>query len=263
MAVMNITFGSVCLYRFVDFTAIVPIEMASISGVQIEKPDKFKTLYLLHGLGGNHRDWLQASRIREIAEKYNLAVILPSGENSFYVDGSTIGSKYGSFVGKELVDFTRKLFPLSDKKEDTYIGGLSMGGFGAVHTALMYPDTFSKAFAFSSAFVTDRISKLKPGEADDILDFESYTKIFGNLAQLENSPHNPKELIRKVKSNKVTIPELFLACGTEDFLISENREFKKYLDSQHIPVCYIEDEGDHNFDFWNRYLEPAVQWLEK
>lgn len=261
MAVMNITFGSLCLYRFADFTAIVPIESVGISGVKKEKTDKFRTLYLLHGLGGNHRDWLQASRIREIAEKYNLAVILPSGDNSFYVDGSTIGSKYGSFVGKELVEFTRELLPLSDKKEDTYVGGLSMGGFGAVHTALMYPETFSKVFAFSSAFVLDRIPQLKPGETDGILDFESYTKIFGNLDELENSPHNPKELIRQIRANGKMIPEMFLACGTEDFLLKENREFKRYLDWQKIPVRYIEDQGNHNFDFWNRYLEQAVQWL--
>lgn len=261
MAVMNITFGSVCLYRFVDFTAIVPLEMAALSGVQNEKPEKFKTLYLLHGLGGNHRDWLQASRIREIAEKYNLAVILPSGENSFYVDGTTIGSKYGSFVGEELVDYTRKLLPLSDKKEDTYIGGLSMGGFGAVHTGLMYPETFSKVFAFSGAFVTDRIQKLQPGEDDGILDFESYTRVFGDLTQLENSSHNPKELLRNLKKEKRPIPKLFLACGTEDFLLNENREFKEYLDSQKVPVQYEEAPGTHNFDFWNQYLETAVRWM--
>lgn len=262
MAVMNITFGSSCLYRFVDFTAIIPLETAALSGVVNKKPDKFKTLYLLHGLGGNHRDWLQASRIREIAEKYNLAVILPSGENSFYVDGAVIGSKYGSFVGNELVEFTRKLFPLSDKREDTYIGGLSMGGFGAVHTALAYSETFSKVFAFSGAFITDRIQKLKPGEKDSILDYESYERIFGNLDQLENSPHNPKELLRRNRKNKIKIPEIFMACGTEDFLINENREFKKFLDLQKIPVHYVEDEGSHNFDFWNRCLEPAVRWLE-
>lgn len=49
---------------------------------------------------------------------------MPSGENRFYLDDEKSGELYGEFIGKELVEFTRKLFPLSDKREDTFIAGL-------------------------------------------------------------------------------------------------------------------------------------------
>lgn len=72
----------------------------------------------------------------------NLAVVMPAGENAFYIDQPEMGTMHGKFIGEELVDITRRMFPLSRKREDTYIGGLSMGGFGALRNGLKYHDTF-------------------------------------------------------------------------------------------------------------------------
>lgn len=261
MAVMNVTFASQCLCRYVDFTVILPVEKTGSDGETKDKPEKFKTLYLLHGMGGNHHDWLQYSLIRELACKYDLAVVMPSGENSFYLDQDVLGRKYGSYIGEELITYTRKMFPLSDKKEDTFIGGLSMGGFGAVHTAFSYPEVFSKAFGLSSAFITNRIQKLQPGETDRIADYSFYSDVFGELSLLKHSKNNPEELVRIAKRNNQTLPGIMLACGTSDFLLSENREFAAFLQEQKADFIYKEDEGAHDFKFWNAHLEEAVLWL--
>ncbi len=95
------------------------------------------------------------SRIYGIAQQYNLVVILPSGENSFYVDHPS-GAAYGEYIGEELIEVTRELFPLSTKREKTWIAGLFMGGYGALRNGLYYAETFSKLAAFSSPILSHR-----------------------------------------------------------------------------------------------------------
>ncbi len=110
-------------------------------------------MYLLHGGYGNHTDYVSGTRIRRWAEEKNLAVIMPSGDNQFYIDKEDTEEYYGEYVGKEHVEFTRKMFPLSEKKEDTFIAGLSMGGYGALINGLKYADTFGYIGTFSAGLV--------------------------------------------------------------------------------------------------------------
>ena len=85
--------------------------------------------------------------------------------------------------------------------------------------------------------------------------------MFGDLDKLETSENNPEQLIRTLKAENKTIPAIYMACGTEDFLINENRAFHQFLKDEGVPVEYIESPGVHNWDFWNYYLEPSIQWL--
>ena len=139
MALLQVEFRSQTLKRIVPFNVILPTE-------KFKGP--YPTLYLLHGLTDNCSAWLSNTRIRMWAEESGLAVVMPSGENSFYMDvlvkDGCLGD-FGEYIGRELVEITREMFPLSDKREDTFIAGLSMGGFGACRNGLKYCETFSKA----------------------------------------------------------------------------------------------------------------------
>ena len=135
MALIKVDFLSKYLMRTVSFQAIIPVDNFDETTYNQEvKP--FKTLYLLHGIFGNDTDWVSGTRIQDWANDYNLAVIMPAGENKFYLDNNYSGESWGKFIGEELVTFTRKLFPLSNKREDTFIAGLSMGGHGALINGL-------------------------------------------------------------------------------------------------------------------------------
>ncbi|MDU5105952.1 alpha/beta hydrolase-fold protein [Clostridium sp.] len=262
MAFSQFEFFSESLRRVVSFNILLPND----SPLEFIKDNEnyergVKTLFLLHGYSGNNRDWILESKINEFAIKYNIAVIFPNGDNSFYLDGKGMGSKYGTYVGEELVNYTRRVFGLSNKKEDTYIGGFSMGGFGAIHTALKYNETFSKAFALSSALIINEIKNKDENFSTPIADYYYYESTFGNLNELENSENNPEELIRRLKSENKLIPSIFMACGKEDFLIEPNRAFHKFLVDNDVNVYYQEDDGNHNWEFWNKYLEPSIQWL--
>ena len=137
MALIKVDFFSQSLMRTVTINALIPVDKV-IEEEQEFKRKQYKTLYLLHGIFGNYTDWICGTRIQRWAQDHDLAVIMPSGENKFYVDNEKSHEYYSKFIGEELVDVTRRLFPLSKQKEDTFIAGLSMGGYGEITNGLKY-----------------------------------------------------------------------------------------------------------------------------
>lgn len=262
MAFIKTDFYSKSLSKITGFNVIIPNDVPPefIKNNSCYKRG-MKTLYLLHGYSGSKNDWLLGSNVQEMASKYNMAIVMPSGDNSFYLDGKGTGRAYCQYVGMELIEYTRKTFGLSDKKEDTYIGGYSMGGFGAIHTGLAFPDTFGKVMALSSALIIHSIKDIKEGFQDVIADYDYYTSVFGEVNKLENSVNNPEFLIHSLKEKGLAIPPIYMACGTEDFLIEHNRAFHKFLIEEGVKVTYEEGPGIHDWKFWNQYLEPAIQWM--
>lgn len=262
MGLFQVDFYSKSLAGSTNFNVIIPNDVPQeMLGDNEYYKRNMKTLFLLHGYSGASKDWLLGSPVQELAIKYNIAIIMPSGGNSFYLDGKGTGKAYGHYVGQDLVEYVRKTFHLSDHKDDTFIGGYSMGGFGAIHTGLAYPNTFGKIMALSSALIVHNIANIEEDFKDAIADYYYYTSVFGDLRKLESSDNNPEILIQKMKAEKQTIPAIYIACGTEDFLLKENRAFHKFLQNENVPVQYVEGPGAHDWDFWNRYLEASIQWM--
>lgn len=256
MAFAKVDFFSQSLKRVTTFYALIPNDSPDL-----KNNGPFKTLYLLHGYSGGNADWLLNSAISDLSNRYNLAVIMPSGENSFYLDSKGTGKAYGQFTGCELVDYTRRLFNLSKNREDTFTGGLSMGGFGALHTAIKYNRTFGKTFALSSALIINGIKNMKEGEGNGVADYDYYYSTFGDLTKLDESENNPEFLVKSHLKAGEPLPEIYMSCGTEDFLLEANREFKAFLEKSGVPFEYTEAPGVHDWYYWNAHLEPALKWL--
>lgn len=252
MAYFTIRLFSNSLIRRTAFEMIIPNDVRNDIP---ESMGKMKTLFLLHGWTGDAWNWVP----EYLAEKYNFAIVLPSGENSFWLDGISAGHKFCTFIGQELVDYIRRTFGLAMSPEETYIMGLSMGGFGALHTALAYPETFGKAAALSSALIVHDIAGIKEGYRDDKANYEYYRECFGDLDKVLESENNPETLVKKLKSQGKKLPEIFMACGTEDFLLENNRKFHDFLNENNVPHTYIESAGGHDMKFWDEY---AVKFTE-
>ena len=220
-----------------------------------------KLLMLLNGYTHNNLEWLVHTGVFDLALMYNLALLFPSGENGFYTNWEGCNDQFADFVGNELIDFAVRTFGLPAGREDHFVMGLSMGGFGALHTGLAYPQNFSKIAALSSALVVHEVAGGKPGFVNAGGDYAYYRRIFGDLDKVLTSPANPEQLVLDILSEGKTVPELYLACGTEDFLLEPNRQFKAFLDAHGVPAKYTEGHGVHDYAYWNQHVEPAIQWM--
>lgn len=260
MAVIQASVYSKTLKRVVPFNALVPLDLIEIPGVFELPKGPMKALYFLHGYSGNHNDILIGTNMHELSLKYNLAVFMPSGENSFYLDDPERDILYAEFVGNELLEITRKFFPLSAKREDTFIGGFSMGGYGAVRNGLKYSANFSRILAFSAALITYNLVTMPPGFNDGIAPYSYYDKVFGPLDKLLGSDKDPEALIKKIKTAAAPIPTIYMACGEEDFLLELNRKFHAFLESEKIDHIYQETPGAHDWAFINANIENAIKW---
>lgn len=266
MALLQINFMSKALMRTVPIQVILPVDKLVFPGMPERENKPYKTLYLLHGVLGSYTDWLSGTRIQRWAEEKDLVVVMPSGDNAFYVDQPASNNFYGEFIGKELVEITRKMFHLSDKREDTYIAGLSMGGFGAIRNGLKYHETFGCIAGLSSALILEGTLNMTY-DAPFFIHNRAYAEsCFGNLEEALKSDKNPKVLVKNIKEKMLTdktvhFPNIYMACGTEDSLLETNRDFRDLLEENGAPLTYVEGPGVHDWEFWDTYIKKVLEWL--
>ncbi|MBO4399117.1 MAG: prolyl oligopeptidase family serine peptidase [Lachnospiraceae bacterium] len=260
MAYLHGVFFSKMMSRPVHYTAVLCNDNAFGTDGNPHYARPTKNVYLLHGYSGCETDWFTNAPLTDYANRINVNFFLPNGDNNFYLNQPQTGCKYQSYVGEEFVAYTRKTFGLSDRREDTYICGYSMGGYGALHTALSYPETFGKTMALSSALIVSGLKYMSPEDNNPMANYDYYSWVFGDMKNAENTEADPVFLIRKLQAAGTELPDIFLACGTEDFLIQPNRGLKATLDEMNVPVTYVEAPGVHDFNFWRAHLEKGLVW---
>lgn len=249
-----------CLHRRTSFKVVIPTDRRTDEFPPAKENPylkrEMKTLFLLHGYTGDAECWIP----EDLISRYNFAVICPSGENGFWLNGLSTGHAFQSFVGEELVKFVQDTFGLAKKREDTYICGLSMGGFGALHTALAYPEVFSKTVALSSALIQKEVSKMKPGSNNGVANYEYYRECFGEPEKVMESDNAPETLVKKILASdgKLIMPEIYMSCGTEDFLIEPNRDMHRFLEENGVKHEYLEWSGIHDMKFWGESVQKFI-----
>ncbi len=263
MALIQVNFLSKTLMRTVPINVILPADKMTFPGMPQAEPKPYKTLYLLHGVFGNYTDWQSGTRVQRWAEENDLCVVMPSGDNAFYEDNPGAGNFYGKFIGEELVEITRKMFPLSHKREDTFIGGLSMGGFGCLRNGLKYHETFGAICAFSSALVLDGAAESSYDTPFFLNNRAYFEHCFGkDLEAAIKDDRNPTALVPMLARQGVEFPKIYMACGLDDGLLGANRAFSQLLTDNGVEHTYEEGPGAHEWDFWDTYLKKAIDWLD-
>jgi S-formylglutathione hydrolase FrmB len=252
MALLQVNYLSKALFRTVPLHVILPVDRfdADSDSYLNENGKSYKTLYLLHGLLGNYTDWVSQTRIQRWAEEKNLAVVMPSGDNAFYFKSRTPWNDYGSFIGEELVEVTRRMFPLSTKREDTYLAGLSMGGFGALRNAMVYSDTFSCVAGLSSAVHI----------FDDLAE-EGNNGMFDNKQKAALTDKNPRVAVEEMLSSNRPAPKVYMSCGTKDDLMPANIAFRDFLKEKGLDVTWDEEDYGHDWEFWDSQIRKVLDWL--
>ena len=217
----------------------------------------FKTLWLLHGRAGDQSAWMRYSSIERYARMYNLAVVMPNGDRSWYADTS-YGANYFSFIAKELPMVLTNLFKgYSSKREDNIVGGLSMGGYGALKLAMTLPEQYGACISLSGSLDITRKGR--------DCDMEEWRAIFGSHLKtpndLEGSEHDLFALAAKLKEENKPIPDIYMWCGENDYLLNTNYEFTCHLSKLEIPYKFEVSEGDHSWRWWDLHVQDALKYI--
>lgn len=254
MAFLRTEIFSTSLKRNVSLTVILPSD--AISGVPVQPP--YKTLYFLHGYSGEGMVLATYLSLRKHSELKGIAIVLPDGYNSFYVDHPERDENYSRFIGEELVQITRQMFPLSQRREDTFIGGISMGGYGALYNAGKYPKTFSKVLAMSPAVDGyDLLEKHQEGPAGFAPGI--FENVYGDKDSYYQSEYYLPNLYGKLQGD---VPKLWVACGTEDDLVYPVvKKFTEELERLGVDHVARFSTGKHELEFWEEMLDPGFSYL--
>ena len=217
---------------------------------------KAKTLYLLHGMSDDEGTWMRRTSIERYAEEKGLAVVMPDGGLGWYTDMYS-GLAWFKFISGELPALCRRFFPiLSDKREDTYIGGNSMGGYGALKCALRAPRTFSKVISLSGALdaADTAINNTVPATR------RYWEDVFGPA---EDVPGSENDLFAAATAltDPALRPRIYMWCGTEDFLYAQNTRMRDHLRALGYDLTYEESPGDHQWQYWDKKIAGALDWL--
>ncbi|GGA41194.1 alpha/beta hydrolase [Paenibacillus physcomitrellae] len=220
----------------------------------IRNKAKLPVLYLLHGLGGDHKEWTRQSSIERYAESKGVALVMPRADRSYYTDMKQ-GGAYFTYLSEELPELVSYLFPLSRRREDTFVAGISMGGYGAFKLALRCPERYAAAASLSGALdIVGRVNGpngFQPGEAE---------RIFGDPGRLQGSGDDLLALLPKAAKSGF-LPRLYQCCGTEDFLYEGNRIFLRHAEQAGLKVAYEESPGEHEWGYWDRQARRMMEWL--
>ncbi len=208
-----------------------------------------KVLYLLHGLSDDGSAWQRYTAIEPLAALYGLVVVMPSFGRSFYTDQPN-GQLYFSYLTGELPRYLREVFGLAPKREDTLIAGNSMGGYGAFKAAFLRPELYSAAASFSGA-----LSMLFLSAHPNDPRYPEFEHVFGDLENLAGSQHDPATWLKQGAQNPARLPRLYLSCGRQDDLYPASQQFNLACQSLGIPVDYHDEDGFHDWFFWNAHIQ--------
>ena len=235
MALLTCHVESETLEVATTFTAFLP--------QAVENPP---VLYLLHGLTDDHTGWSRYTSVERYADDAGLAVVMPSAYHSFYTDEAH-GHRYWSFVSEELPALVRSLVRVSERPEDTFVAGLSMGGYGAIKLALTHPDRYAAAASLSGTL-----------DIHYMADREDRAAIWHRA--FDGGINDGNDLFTLL-AGATSVPPLYIGCGTSDGLLDANERFISAATAVGVDVTSDLRAGDHDWVLWDPVIAEVIAWL--
>lgn len=244
----DVTFYSESLQRQMPYRVILPSGLNSNA--------KLPSVYLLHGGGGEYRDWSNYSDVAKFAER-GLVLVMPEGGSSYYVNAAERPrDRYEDYLTRDLISDVERKFPVATERSNRAIVGISMGGFGAITLALKHPDLFFFAGGLSSALDVPS----RPFSIKRIGQYRQHSRIFGPWGSDSRAKNDPFVLAATADPDQ--IPYMFLACGEQEGLLPANRRFAAILKRRGFQYEFHEGPGGHDWSQWNRRLQDLFGSLQ-
>lgn len=239
MAFSTIQYQSRSLQKASAFNVIFPDDPAI--------PRPWGVFYLLHGLSDDHTIWARRTSIERYVGTLPLVVVMPDGGRGWYTD-AVEGLAYEKDLMEDVVGLIDRTFPVRAERAGRAIGGLSMGGYGAVKLGLKHHTKFGSVNSHSGA-----VGVLRDPAALGRFGPEM-RRIFG--ANPQGGAEDPFAIVERIDHG--LIPPMRIDCGTSDFLLDQNRSFHAHLDSLHIAHEYAEFPGGHDWAYWDEHVRQAI-----
>jgi Predicted esterase len=223
---------------------------------------KFPVLWLLHGTYGDHTDWVRKTNIELYACEKDLIVVMPTALNSDYSNwpGFMMGYQMFDYLTEELMPLVYAWFPASEKREDNFIAGLSMGGGAAVKYAVYHPEKFAAVADLSGptkdlnsiyAAPIETLDQRHRNRAANAGGVEAY------LASFENVWERLPELAKQKN-----LPRFYFASGTKDYMYDQYLKFKQHALAAGLDATFEEIEGyAHEWRFWDLTIQHALDFF--
>jgi S-formylglutathione hydrolase FrmB len=221
------------------------------------KPDNYAAagqlpvVYLLHGYSGNYADWVsKAQGFEKAADLYNMIIVCPDGNNSWYWDSPEDKKyKYETYVAEELVKWVDSRYKTIKDRKGRAITGLSMGGHGALYLAFKHQDVFGAAGSMSGGV--------------DIRPFPKNWDMAARLGSYAEQPDNWEKhtvinMLHLLTANSLA---LLIDCGTEDFFYRVNVNLHEKLRERNIPHDFISRPGAHNWNYWANAVQYQLLFM--
>lgn len=286
MDLFTISMSSRALHKRTQLNVLAPADA----------PAPCKVLWALHGMTDDHTGWLRSTAIDLLAEEYGLVVVMPNADLSFYVD-MAYGADYFTFLAEELPEFIAKHFGTSRHKEDNYLVGNSMGGYGAFYTALNHPERYAAAVSLSGPMRIDWIYRVLSDDGlanafasgdrqrsnaaahavsdasgvplaliHSLMEFgddctvRTFRAMFGLQPRLRGNHYDLFHLAQKLAESDIPL-KLIAYCGEQDYHYSSNIQFAEYMSSRALDYRLTTGEGGHDWCYWNPAAEAALRTL--
>ena len=250
MALITMNYNSPTIGMHQNLTIILPEDVTFFDSSRTAK--HLKSMLLLHGLSSDETTYIRYTSIERYANEHQLAIIMPNVDHSGYAN-MVYGHSYYDYI-LEIYEYVHQILPLSRKREDNFIAGHSMGGYGTIKFALTQSDKFAKVAPLSAVFEAQRLIDL------DWIDF-SPQAITGRDTQIKGTELDTYYLLDQAIDANVDIPELFIMCGKEDFLYHDNLKFIETLNKKGVSYKFEDGPGDHDYAYWDRAIKRAIEWF--
>lgn len=216
----------------------------------------YPTLYLLHGLADDESAWSRYTSIERYANDEGLAIVMPNGDRSFYTDIEN-GHAYFKYISEEIPNKAQKMFPLARDRENNFVAGLSMGGYGAFKIGLTFPERYAAVASLSGVLDIDK----RWLEQEEVGNGRPYAMAFGDHP-VTGTKNDIFHLFNEAIDSNQKLPKLYQCCGTEDFLYEGNLNFRRLaLKHPKLDYTYNEGPGAHTWDYWDEHIQKVIKWL--
>jgi S-formylglutathione hydrolase FrmB len=257
MALAHVNYYSHVLGQDCQAEVVLPQKRMETDPDPLRRGGELPVLWLLHGGTEDNTAWQRQTSIERYATDAGIAVVMPSAQLSFYSNMAS-GGRYLDFIAEELPKTMRGFFHFSDKRENNFVAGSSMGGYGAFKLALTKPEKYAAAASLSGSLDLAAMAQQMSADprAKKVIELA-----LGDIDKLKDSEHDILFLLKKAKKEGTNIPKLFVCCGTDDFIYSQSVTFRELAKRIGVEITYHEEPGAHEWEFWNRNIQNVLKWL--